>query len=413
MVHRLNYDSEICVIGAGAAGLWAAELCARLGAQTLVLEKTKRTGTKVLSSGGTRCNLTTSLNVEDTAHCFGEGHKFIRPALQNLSPQAVREHFEQLGVQTKEEPEFEKVFPASDSALQVRNALEHAARTAGANFEMNVEVTGLSPAEEGWSVETAGRTYHSQLVLLCTGGKSYPKSGTTGDGYPWLKALGLKMVDPVPALVPLVSPAPWIHLLSGISIDGELCIGKAKRRRPILFTHRGLSGPAAMDLSEHVTRGQLREARLDFLPDTTWEELRSLLLDARQRSGSPRLASILPLPRRVLEMLSQQSGIQDSNPAVNQLKKTEQNRLIENLKSLRIPVSGSMGFNKAEVTAGGLSLKEVNRLTMEVRKAPGLYALGEILDLQGPIGGFSFQAAFSTAQLAAESAFKALKSSAT
>jgi predicted Rossmann fold flavoprotein len=405
----MKHDSEICIVGAGAAGLWAAETCARLGLDTLVLEKTKRTGTKVLSSGGSRCNLTTNLNADDTARCFGTGHNFIRPALQNLTPQAVRAHFEQIGVPTKLEPEFQKVFPASDSALQVRNALEKAALSAGARFETSARVTGLSPQENGWIVTTATRSFHCKRVLLCTGGKSYPNTGTTGDGYPWLKRLGLKMVDPVPALVPLVSPAPWIHLLSGVAVDGELRIGKARRRRPVLFTHRGLSGPAAMDLSEQVTRDQQREARLDFLPDISWEALRALLMEAGSRAGSPKLATILPLPRRVVEMLAQQSGLRDKNPAVNQIKKAERHQLIENLKGLRIPVSGSLGFAKAEVTAGGLALKEVNRLTMEVRKAPGLYAFGEILDLQGPIGGFSFQAAFSTAQLASEAVFKSIK----
>jgi predicted Rossmann fold flavoprotein len=405
----MKHDSEICIVGAGAAGLWAAEACARLGADTLVLEKTKRTGTKVLSSGGSRCNLTTNLSADDTARCFGTGHNFIRPALQNLTPQAVRAHFEQIGVPTKLEPEFQKVFPASDSALQVRNALQTAALSAGARFETGVRVTGLSPQQDGWDVKTATRTFHCKRVLLCTGGKSYPNTGTTGDGYPWLKTLGLKMVDPVPALVPLVSPAPWIHMLSGIAVDGELRIAKARRRRPVLFTHRGLSGPAAMDLSEQVTRYQQREARLDFLPDIGWEALRALLLEAGSRPGSPKLAAILPLPRRVVEMLAQQSGLREKNPAVNQLKKTERHQLIESLKGLRIPVSGSLGFAKAEVTAGGLALKEVNRLTMEVKKAPGLYAFGEILDLQGPIGGFSFQAAFSTAQLASEAASKSLE----
>jgi len=405
----MKHDSEICIVGAGAAGLWAAETCARLGLNTLVLEKTKRTGTKVLSSGGSRCNLTTNLNADDTARCFGTGHNFIRPALQNLTPQAVRAHFEQIGVPTKLEPEFQKVFPASDSALQVRNALEKAALSAGARFETSVRVTGLSPKEGGWIVNTATRTFNCQCVLLCTGGKSYPNTGTTGDGYPWLKQLGLKMVDPVPALVPLVSPAPWIHLLSGVAVDGELRIGKARRRRPVLFTHRGLSGPAAMDLSEQVTRNQQREARLDFLPDISWEALRNLLMEAGSRPGSPKLATILPLPRRVVEMLAQQSRIREKNPSVNQLKKAERHQLIENLKGLRIPVSGSLGFAKAEVTAGGLALKEVNRLTMQVKKAPGLYAFGEILDLQGPIGGFSFQAAFSTAQLASEAVYKSIK----
>jgi predicted Rossmann fold flavoprotein len=411
----MKMDAQLCIVGAGAAGLWAAAIGARLGADTLVLEKTKRTGTKVLSSGGSRCNLTTSLDADDAARCFGKGHNFIRPALQNLSPQAVRARFEALGVATKLEPEFQKVFPVSDSALQVRNALEKEAKAAGARFEMGVHVTAIQaiqPSTHGppiWRIDSTRGSFHCQKLLLCAGGKSYPATGTTGDAYPWLRDLGLKVVDPVPALVPLVSPAPWVHQLSGIAVDGELRIGKARRRRPVLFTHRGLSGPAAMDLSEHITQGQKREARLDFLPDHSWEELRDMLVEASARSGSPKLAALLPLARRVVEMLAQQSGLPEKNPSLNQIKKAARHQLIENLKGLRIPITGSLGFAKAEVTAGGLALKEVSRLTMEVKKTPGLYAFGEVLDLHGPIGGFNFQSAFSTAQLAAESACKSLE----
>ena len=396
--------AEICIVGAGAAGLWAAASCARRGADTLVLEKTRRTGTKVLSSGGSRCNLTTTLGVAETAKRFGQGHNFITPALRNLTPQAVRAHFERLGVATKEEEEFEKVFPASDSARQVRDALERDARQAGARFHMNSGVLSIEPFEDGWVALTHSTRVVCKKLLLATGGKSYPKTGTTGDGYPWLRALGLKVVDPVPALVPLASPAPWIRDLSGIAVDGELRIGKLRRRRPVLFTHRGLSGPGAMDLSEAVTRGGAREARLDLLPDMSWEALRDSLVEAAGRAGSPRLASLVPLPRRVVEMVAGRAGLEEGNPRINQVDKKARHRLIDELKGLRIPVSGSLGFDKAEVTAGGLALKEVNRMTMAVHKAPGLFVFGELLDITGPIGGFNFQAAFATAALAARGA---------
>ena len=405
-----EHSTSILIVGAGAAGLWAAAKCAHLGARTVVLEKTRRSGTKVLSSGGSRCNLTTLLDADETARCFGKGHNFIRPALQNLTPQQVRQHFETLGVRTKEEPEFEKVFPASDSAREVRDALENDARRAGVEFIMNAGVTGIAPQNSGWTVNAGKKTWHAERLLLCTGGKSYPKSGTTGDGYPWLRELGLAVVDPVPALVPLTSPASWVHDLSGISVDGELRIGKIRRRRPVLFTHRGLSGPGAMDLSDQVTQAGQREAHLDLLPDWTWEMTRQTLIEGASRAGSPRLASILPLPRRLTEAIAIQAGLSHNNPTLNQLTKAERHRLVTTLKACPIPVAGSLGFAKAEVTAGGLALKEVNRHTMEVKKCPGLYVFGELLNLQGPIGGFNFQSAFSTAELAARAAVQSLKS---
>ena len=399
-----EHSTEICIVGAGAAGLWAAAVCARSGKDTLVLEKTSRTGSKVLSSGGSRCNLTTTLDADQAARHFGQAHDFIRPALRALTPQQVRARIEALGVATKVEVEFEKVFPASDSALQVRNALERDAREAGARFLVSSQVQGIEPTEGGWVATLPQGRVCCRRLLLCTGGKSYPRTGTTGDGYPWLRSLGLKVVDPVPALVPLASPAPWVRELTGITVDGELRIGKRRRRRPVLFTHKGLSGPGPMDLSDAVTRDGLREARLDLLPDTSWEELRDLLVSAAGRSGSPALASVLPLPRRLVEAVARQAGLSELNPRVNQIPKAARHRLIDELKGLHIPISGSLGFEKAEVTAGGLDLSQVHRTPMEVKRCPGLYVFGELLDLTGPIGGFNFQAAFSTAELAARAA---------
>ena len=405
----MEQSTEICIVGAGAAGLWAAAACARRGASVLVLEKTRRTGTKVLSSGGSRCNLTTTLSAGATARHFGAAHNFIKPGLKALTPQDVREHFESLGVKTKVEEEFEKVFPASDSALQVRNALLHDAKARGAQFVLEAAVTGLERTGAGWIAHTGQGTdnpgrVHCKKLLVCVGGQSYPKTGCTGDGYTWLRQLGLHVVDPVPALVPLTSPAPWVHELSGTAIDGELRIGKHRRRRPVLFTHAGLSGPGPMDLSFAVTRGGEREARLDLLPDMGWEPLRALLIEGAGRPGSPRLASVLPLPRRLVGLVSRRAELPDLNPQLNQLSKAGRHRLVEAIKGLRIPISGSLGFAKAEVTAGGLALDHVDRLTMEVHGHPGLYVFGELLDLTGPIGGFNFQAAFSTANLAARAA---------
>jgi predicted Rossmann fold flavoprotein len=397
-------ETEICIVGAGAAGLWAAAVCARQGVDTLVLEKTRRTGTKVLSSGGTRCNLTTTLDGKATGQRFGRGQNFVTPALKNLSPQDVRARFEALGVATKAEPEFEKVFPLSDSALEVRDALEGDAREAGARFEVDQRVVTIEPFGDGWAAHTDSGRVICKRLLLCPGGKSYPQTGTTGDGYPWLMGLGLEVVPPVPALVPLASPAEWIHELSGIAVDGELRIGKTRRRRPVLFTHRGLSGPGPMDLSEIIARGGEGEARLDLLPDLSWEMLRARLVEAAGQAGSPRIGAVLQLPRRVVEMLAARAELAGPNPQVNQLDKAARHRLIDTAKGLRIPISGTLGFEKAEVTAGGLALSQVDRLTMEVRQAPGLYAFGEILDLTGPIGGFNFQVAFSTAELAAQAA---------
>lgn len=420
-------EPEICVVGAGAAGLWAAARVARLAGDrperrgVLLLEKTPRTGTKVLASGGTRCNLTTTLDADRAARLFGpRGARFLRAAFRALPPEAVRGRFAEWGVETVEEP-LEKVFPRSGSAREVRDALEREARAAGAAIRCGAGVAELAREEPRWRLRLAdGETVRCRSLLLCPGGRSYPRTGTTGDGYAWLADLGLPLVEPVPALVPLTSPAPWVHALTGIALqevearlvdpDGRVL---GRRRRPVLFTHRGLSGPGAMDLSEPVAREEAaarsggREPRehallLDLAPERGWEDLRAELVAAAGRPGRPGLARALPieLPRRVLQRVAAQAGLEETGAAAD-LSKAARHRLIEALKGLAVPVGGTLGFDQAEVTAGGLALSSLDPRTLRVNGWPGLYAFGEVLDLAGPIGGLNFQSAFATAELAA------------
>ncbi len=371
----------------------------------MVLEKTPRAGTKVLASGGTRCNLTTSLAPRAAAQRFGTGAaRFLAPAFKTMPPTAVREHFDRLGVPTKVEPGLDKVFPVSDSAKDVRDALLRDALQAGARFAYERPVVEVAPHEGGWHVQTTQGPVWCRTLVLCAGGRSYPKSGTQGDGYPWLRSLDLEVVHPVPGLAALVSPASWVHALSGLTVDAEVRVGKQRERRPVLFTHTGLSGPGAMDQAEAVHRaGGLVHVRLDLLPDVPLDALRDRLVEAAGRAGSPRLASLLPLPRRLLEAVAARAGLTESNLPANRLDRRARHRVLEQLKGLEVPISGSRGWHHAEVTAGGLALHEVDRRTMGVKAHPGLYVIGELLDLQGPIGGLNFQAAFAAAELAARS----------
>ena len=405
--------SKILVVGGGAAGLWAAEVAARSGAEVVVLEKTSRTGTKVLASGGSHCNLTTTLGAAQAAQHFRRtGALFLRPALAELSPRAIRQRFGSWGVPTVEAP-LEKVFPASHRARDVRDALEAAAVSAGARIQLNSPVQSIQRAGGDWVLTLRdGCRLESNKVILASGGKSYPTTGTTGDGYAWLEALNLPIVPPSPALVPLLSPAAWVHELAGVSIqDGEVRLQDgaghliASRSRPILFTHRGVSGPGAMDLSTHLARTSPPIVlKVDLLPQNSREDLRSLLIQAAQAPGTPRLSRALDgIPRRVLNAVTDQAGLAN-NPAVRTLDRSHRHRLIEVLKGLSIPVEGSEGYAKAEVTGGGLDLGAVNPRTMEVNAHPGLFVVGELLDLDGPIGGFSFLAAFATAELAGRAA---------
>lgn len=435
-------EPEVCVVGAGAAGLWAAACAARAGRSVLLLEKTPRTGTKVLASGGTRCNLTTTLEAGPAAELFGrEGARFLAPAFRALSPRDLRDRFRELGVETVEEP-LEKVFPKSGSAREVRDALERDARAAGAAIRCGAGVRSVRPADgagvggvrpsigaqrgsRGWELALAdGSTILCAKLVLCPGGKSYPRTGTTGDGYGWLAALDLPIVEPVPALVPLSSPAKWVRELSGVSlqdVEARLVDSKGtvlgRRRRPVLFTHEGLSGPGAMDLSAFVARAEAAAKRrgektplfhlmLDLAPELAREELRAALVDAAGRPGAPSFARALPSPspKRILDAVARRAGLASGDLRANQLDRESRHVLVETLKGLPVEIDGTLGFDAAEVTAGGLALSHVDRGTMRVKGFENLYACGEILDLAGPIGGLNFQSAFATAELAARDA---------
>jgi len=405
---------EVVVVGAGAAGLWAAAACARAGARVLLLEKTRRSGTKILASGGTRCNLTTTLEADEAARLFGSrGERFLRPALRALPPAAVVAHFEALGVPCVEAP-LDKVFPASQRARDVRDALLKDALEAGVEIRYGQAVQGVQPLEIGGfrvAVEGEGALEAARL-LLCPGGQSYPATGTTGDGYAWLQELGLALVSPVPALVPLSSPAAWVGELTGIAVQeaevrlfDEAGRERLRRERPVLFTHRGLSGPGAMDVSGEVAAAPSPEGFevvVDLCADLPREELRALLVDAARAPGSPRLARALDgrFPRRLVDVVCAQAGVAP-NPSMSELRKSGRHDLVESFKGLRVPVDGTLGFDKAEVTRGGLDLRELDPRSMEVGRYPGLFVFGELLDLDGPIGGLNFQAAFAGAEQAA------------
>lgn len=414
---------DVIIVGAGAAGLWAAAVAARRGRDVLLLEKTGRVGTKILASGGSRCNLTTSLSPEAAAAEFGhEGHRFLRTAFRELPPAAVRERFQAWGVPTTVEPEFEKVFPSSGRATDVRDALLRAATEAGATIRVGVPVEAIEPVTKSngeaaaWSVRVPGETLQTRHLMLCPGGRSYPKTGTTGDGYHWLRSLELPVVDPAPALVPLLSPAAWARELAGISLAHVVVRlvttrGKAvaERRRPLLFTHRGVSGPGPMDLSEAVARSEQVGDRhryalaIDLCPDETWDDVRSLLTEAARSSPASSVQRHLPveLPQRARAAFLQHLGWHDRTPRIGDVSRKDRHRLVSALKGWTLPVIGTRGWDHAEVTAGGLSLDALDPGSMRVRGRDGLYVFGEIVDLQGPIGGFNFQAAFACAEIAA------------
>jgi predicted Rossmann fold flavoprotein len=423
---------DVIVVGAGAAGLLAAARSAERGRHTLLLEKNRKAGVKILMSGGTRCNITHDCDAAGIIAAFGSAGPFLHSPLAALGPRELVELLHAEGLDTKVEPGG-KIFPRSDRALDVLNALLRRLNRSGAQLALGAGATGIRPEGGPFGVTTAERSFQCGKVIITTGGKSYPGCGTTGEGYAWLAELGHTIRRPRPALVPLVSDENWIRELSGVTIGdvllrvvdplaekavkpagakqrrrGRLAPGVlVERRGSLLFTHFGLSGPVVLDVSRAVTAVRdPRAIRLmaDFLPAVLAEDLEKRFQLLAASEGRRTVAAVLaePLPRRLIEALLARAEVPADRRAA-ELAKVERTLVVQQLKRCEIRVTGSRGFEKAEVTAGGVALDEVDSRTMESKLVPNLFLAGEILDLDGYIGGYNFQAAFSTGWLAGDS----------
>jgi predicted Rossmann fold flavoprotein len=412
---ELNWD--IVVIGAGAAGLLAASQAAERGRRTLLLEKNRKPGVKILMSGGTRCNLTHATDNHGIVEAFGPPGRFLHSALAALGVEETIALFESEGVPTKVE-ETGKVFPVSNKATDVLEALLRRLRRSGAGLSLQEPLLDLTTAAQGFTIRTPHRTLAARRVVLTTGGLSYPGSGTTGDGYPLAARFGHAIVAPKPALVPISVAAPWVAELRGITLpDVNLSVledGKrlASRRGSLLFAHFGLTGPAALDVSRVISkhaRPETLELELDLVPTLPEAGLDDSLRTESLSSGKKQLAVVLAeyLPRRLCETLLNLAG-QAVDRRAAALSRVDRARIVQALKHLRLAVQGTLGFGKAEVTTGGVALDEIDSRSMRSKRMPALFIAGEVLDLDGPIGGYNFQAAFSTGWLAGTAAAELL-----
>lgn len=427
---------DVAILGAGAAGLCAAISAAERGRSVVLLEKNRRPGVKILMSGGTRCNLTNARGLRDLRvvsgpidpiydprqalgarsiqAAFGAGGKFLGPSLRSLSVERSVELFEAEGVRTKVEGNG-KVFPLSDRAVDVVNAL--VARLARTDAEVRlssaaVEVTANAD-RGGFSIRTADATIKAERVVVAVGGQSYPGAGTSGDGYGVARRFGHSIVEPRPALVPIRVDPAWVPELKGLTMPDVVASIRRnggppllERREAMLFAHFGLTGPAILDVSRAVARhdgpDQL-DLAIDLVPNTRAEEL-DKYFQAAGRVGRRSITALMPesVPKRLAEAVVAAAGVPPQRIGPD-LSREERRLLVAGLKGLRLPVTGTLGFAKAEVTSGGVTLDEVEPRTLESRRQPGLHFAGEVLDLDGLIGGYNFQGAWSMGWLAGES----------
>lgn len=409
MTHRASDTADLVIVGGGAAGLATAVFCRRRAPRLRVvcLDGAKNVGAKILVSGGSRCNVT---NRVVTEHDFwGGSSRVVRGVLRAFPAPRVAEFFEQLGVALHEE-EDGKLFPDSNRARTVLDALVGELKRAGAELHCSQRVAGVRRDGDGFLVDAANRVYRARAVVLATGGRSLPKTGSDGFGYELAAGLGHGHVPTTPALAPLVLDGDAHAALSGIALPAAITLHPSSGKRvtlegPLLFTHFGASGPVVLNASRHWHRARLNggdvDVRLNLCPGETLESLESWLRE--QESARPRalVNTVLAtrLPAAVAELWTEKAGLGGITMA--HLSRDARRALARSLLEWPFEVRDSRGYNYAEVTAGGVPLDEIDPTRMESRVCRGLYLVGEILDVDGRLGGFNFQWAWSSAWVAA------------
>jgi predicted Rossmann fold flavoprotein len=416
--------SDIIVVGAGAAGLATAIFAARAapGLRVRCLDGARRIGAKILVSGGSRCNVTNRVVTE--RDFWGGSPRLVAHVLRAFPADRAARFFEELGVALHEE-ENGKLFPDSNRSQTVLDALLGEARARGVVVEAGARVTGLRHDGDRFAVEQeAGAPIAARAVVLATGGRSLPKSGSDGFGYSLAAAVGHGCVATTPALAPLVLRGELHRELSGVSHPAALTLRVSGRmvirlEGALLWTHFGASGPVVLNMSRHWHRAALEqqgamgesgvEVRLSVLPSHTFESVERWLLDEAAARPRAQVATVLAarVPQAIagawLTMASLDRGV-----TMAHLPRDDRRRLAHAITDTRLDVADSRGYTFAEVTAGGVPLDEIDPVTMESRRQRGLFLVGEILDVDGRLGGFNFQWAWSSGWVAGHALARAL-----
>ncbi len=404
----------IAVIGGGAAGLMASIRAAENGAKVILFEKNERLGRKLRITGKGRCNLTNRCELSEFLSNVPTNPRFLYAALSSFNPEDTISFFEELGVPLKTE-RGRRVFPVSDRADDIADALVKRCRELKVTI-VRETVSELIVAEQKIDrVHTESGDYPVDAVILCTGGKSYPKTGSDGDGYRMAASLGHTIVPIRPSLVPLVEEGHLCSQLQGLSLRniGFRIVDLVRQKSvyedfgELLFTHFGLSGPVVLSASAHLSEIQPKryEAQIDLKPALDPEKLDHRLLSDFGKYANRDFANALDdlLPQKMITPFIRLSGI-DPHKKVNSVTKGEREQLLSLFKYFRVSLKGLRPIDEAIVTRGGVSTKEINPSTMESKLVRGLWFAGEIIDVDAYTGGFNLQIAFSTATLAGRNA---------
>ena len=405
---------RVVVIGGGAAGLMAAVIAGREGAKVTLLEKMNYVGKKMGITGKGRCNITNACDMSDFIKNTPGNGKFLYGAYERFTNEDLLQLLHDAGLETKVE-RGGRVFPASDSALDVRNTFMKLMKHYGVDVHLEEPVKKLL-IDDGvvTGVVTDKETYHADAVVIATGGKSYPATGSTGDGYILAAQVGHKITDIRPSLVPIVTEESWVKDLMGLSLRNvELSVVaknkvQAKMFGEMMFTHFGITGPIVLSLSHTV--GKLMRKKnigtigldINLKPALSSETLDKRLQKDFDLYSKKQLINGMKdlLPSRLIPLIIELAGIDPQKP-INQISKEERQQIGYMLQHMPLTVKGLRPVEEAIVTAGGISLKEFNPKTMESKLLKGLYGAGEVLDIDAFTGGYNLQAAFSTGYVAA------------
>lgn len=401
--HETRYDTII--IGAGPAGLFTGSLL-RNG-RTLILEKNRQTGQKLLISGTGQCNFTHAGPMSDFYKHYGDNHRFLRPAFSAFTNLDLVNFFGGRGLKTVEDKNG-KLFPATQRAMDVLNVLLNACKDNKIQLRTGLPVSSISVDQGAFFVTTQEETFICNNLVIATGGESYPTTGSSGDGYRFAALLGHTLVPTRPALSPVFIKDYSFASLSGVSLDDaaiQLHRNQQKIRShtgDIGFTHKGLTGPGILDFSRYMLPGDTLKVNFCGL---TCLEFEKQFIETANLAGKTSLQGFLRktnMPKSLMLAITEMAGLQTEKPLA-EISRDSRNKLVKLCCEFPFIIEKTAGFKAAMVTAGGVSLQEVNPKTMESKLVKNLYFAGEVLDIDGDTGGYNIQAAFSTAFLAAES----------
>ncbi len=406
---------DVAVIGGGPAGMMAAGRAAQGGAKTVLIEKNARLGEKLLITGGGRCNITNAQpDVRRLVEKYGERGKPLFSVFSRFSSDDTFHFFESRGLPLKVEAE-QRAFPTSEKAVDVQRVLIDDMRTHNVTVLTNSPVLGFNARDERiTSVRTRQSTVEAKAFVLATGGKSHPETGSTGEGFAWLADLGIEIIEPDPALVPVAVHEPWVQELMGLSLQrAKISIvldGKkiASRIGKLLFTHFGVSGPGVLNLSrtigEALKKGKVMLC-IDLFPGIDAGELDTTMVEIFDRHKNKRLKNAIGelFAPRLAAAVFRQAGV-DGDTALYRLPREDRLKIGAALKAFTLTPKQLLSADEAVVTSGGAALTEIDFATMRCKKFKNLFLAGDVLDFDRPSGGYSLQICWATGWIAGESA---------